>query len=68
MKNFSLVVSQYYDVDVNKEYIIRGNAGILKCQTPSFIGDFLNVVSWQTDSNETFLASETNYGRNPNTT
>lgn len=59
------VVSQYYDVDVNKEYIIRGNAGILKCQTPSFIGDFLTVVSWQTDSNETFYASDTNYGRKP---
>lgn len=26
------VVSQYYDTDVNKAYVIRGNSGILKCE------------------------------------
>lgn len=59
------VVIQHYDVDVNKEYIIRGNAGILKCQTPSFVADYLSVISWQTDSNETFGAMDMNYGRRP---
>lgn len=52
---FISVVSQYYDVDVNKEYVIRGNSAILKCQIPSFVADFLNVVSWHTDQNENFF-------------
>lgn len=47
-------MSQYYDIDVNKEYVIRGNSAILKCQIPSFVADFLNVVSWHTDQNENF--------------
>lgn len=50
----NLVVSQYYDVDVNKEYVIRGNAAILKCQIPSFVADFVSVVSWHTDQNDNF--------------
>ena len=56
------VVIQNYDTDVNKEYIIRGNAGIIKCSLPSFVADFLEVTSWTTDSNETFYAKEDNYG------
>ncbi|RZC32102.1 I-set domain containing protein, partial [Asbolus verrucosus] len=48
------VVAQFYDIDVNKEYAIRGNAAILKCQIPSFVADFVSVVSWHTDQNENF--------------
>lgn len=51
----NLVVSQFYDVDVNKEYAIRGNAAILKCQVPSFVADFVSVVSWHTDQEENFF-------------
>lgn len=49
------VVQQFYDVDVNKEYVIRGNSVILKCQIPSFVADFVSVVSWHTDQNENFF-------------
>lgn len=48
------MVAQFYDTDVNKEYAIRGNAAILKCQIPSFVADFVSVVSWHTDQNENF--------------
>lgn len=48
------MVAQFYDTDVNKEYVIRGNAAILKCQVPSFVADFVSVVSWHTDQNENF--------------
>ncbi|KAF5275808.1 hypothetical protein FQA39_LY06668 [Lamprigera yunnana] len=54
--NVRAVVAQYYDTDVNKEYVIRGNAAILKCQIPSFVADFVSVVSWHTDQNEDFIA------------
>lgn len=54
---------QHYDIDASKEYVIRGNSGILKCQLPSFVADFLSVVAWETDSNETFRAKDDNFGR-----
>lgn len=56
-----LVVSQFYDTDVNKAYVIQGNAMILKCEIPSFVADFVSVVSWHTDQNETFYPA-TDYG------
>lgn len=41
--------------------MIRGNSAILKCVTPSFLGDFITVLSWHTDQGEEFLPNE-NYG------
>lgn len=58
---FKIVVAQYYEADVNKEHVIRGNAAILKCLIPSFVADFVEVVSWHTDQEETFYP-DTNYG------
>lgn len=52
------MVAQFYDTDVNKEYAIRGNAAILKCQVPSFVADFVTVVSWHTDQNENFYPGD----------
>lgn len=57
------MVQQEYDTDVNKEYVIRGNSGVLKCQVPSFVADFVHVISWHTDKGETFVI-DTNYGTN----
>ena len=56
-----LVVAQLYDTDVNKAYIIRGNAAVLKCEIPSFVADFVTVVSWHTDKDEAFYPGN-NYG------
>ncbi|XP_055694224.1 cell adhesion molecule Dscam2 isoform X11 [Lutzomyia longipalpis] len=52
--NVRAVVSQYYDTDVNKEYVIRGNSAVMKCQVPSFVADFVEIISWHTDQNESF--------------
>lgn len=52
------VVAQHYDTDVNKEYVIMGNSIILKCQVPSFVADFIEVLSWHTDENEDFYPGE----------
>ncbi|KAI5751279.1 hypothetical protein M8J77_006037 [Diaphorina citri] len=52
--NVRAVVSQVYETDVNKEYTIRGNSAILKCQIPSFVADFVSVISWHTDQDEVF--------------
>lgn len=41
------VVNQYYDPEIlGKEYVMRGNAAILKCTIPSFVADFVSVVAW----------------------
>lgn len=57
----SPVVAQYYDTDVNKEYAIRGNSAILKCVVPSFVADFVKVLSWHTDEGEEFVPGD-DYG------
>lgn len=31
---------------MDKEYVMRGNAAILKCSIPSFVADFVYVVGW----------------------
>ncbi|XP_035731518.1 Down syndrome cell adhesion molecule-like protein Dscam2 isoform X45 [Vespa mandarinia] len=56
--NVRAVVAQYYDTDVNKEYAIRGNSAILKCVVPSFVADFVKVLSWHTDQGEEFVLSD----------
>lgn len=29
-----------------EEYVLRGNAAILKCHIPSFVSEYVTVVSW----------------------
>ncbi|XP_035788160.1 Down syndrome cell adhesion molecule-like protein Dscam2 isoform X18 [Anopheles albimanus] len=48
--NVRAVVQQYYDSEVNNAYVIRGNSAILKCSIPSFVADFVGVVSWNDDA------------------
>ena len=47
--NASSVVIQLYETDVIREFAIRGNAAIMKCQVPSYVADFITVVSWITN-------------------
>ncbi|XP_072939087.1 cell adhesion molecule Dscam1 isoform X18 [Epargyreus clarus] len=61
--NVRAVVAQHYDTDVNKEYAIMGNSIILKCQVPSFVADFIEVLSWHTDENEDFYPGENYEGK-----
>ncbi|XP_013136799.1 PREDICTED: LOW QUALITY PROTEIN: Down syndrome cell adhesion molecule-like protein Dscam2 [Papilio polytes] len=61
--NVRAVVAQQYDTDVNKEYVIMGNSIILKCQVPSFVADFIDVLSWHTDENEDFYPGENYEGK-----
>lgn len=55
------VAAQHYDTDINKEYVIRGNAAILKCVLPSYLSDYLDIVSWKIDDEE-MNYNEQNYG------
>jgi Down syndrome cell adhesion protein 1 len=46
-------VAQPYESEAENEYVIRGNNVVLKCKIPSFVADFLQIVSWfDSDDNE----------------
>lgn len=45
------------------EYVIRGNAVVLKCSIPSFVADFVRVESWIDElGTELQPPSDNNYG------
>lgn len=43
---FRAVVSQSYRTNVFEVSVLSGNAGILKCEIPSFVTDFVHVTGW----------------------
>lgn len=59
----STVVDQYFSKEggIDMEYVIRGNSAIIKCQIPSFVADFVEVVSWHSDQDESYFPG-TSYG------
>ena len=52
---------QYYEAEVVSEYVIRGNAAILKCTIPSFVAEFVSVDSWDGSDGSSYKPS-TDYG------
>lgn len=54
-------MNQFYDAEIIKEYVIRGNAAVLKCSIPSFVADFVYVESW-VDEEGTIYKYSDNYG------
>lgn len=40
------------------EYVIKGNAAILKCSIPSFVADFVSVISWVDDTGNEILTTD----------
>lgn len=56
---YSLVVSQYYVTEAENEYVIRGNAAIVRCKIPSFVSDFVYVESWLMDDGQILTINNT---------
>ena len=57
------MVSQAYQVNVHDEYVLLGNAGLLRCLIPSFVSDFVLIDSWVGDDGDVHVASSSNlYG------
>lgn len=40
------MVSQFYITEAENEYVIKGNAAVMKCKIPSFVADFVYVEAW----------------------
>ena len=53
--HFFSAVIQDYDSDVGLEYVLVGNDALLKCKIPSFVDDFVGIVSWIVDDEDTAL-------------
>ena len=68
-KKYFAVVNQLYETEILNEYVIRGNAAVLKCSIPSFVADFVYVVSWVDSNGTTYkpaVAKNDNYGKTRN--
>lgn len=53
------VVNQFYDPEIlGKEYVMRGNAAILKCTIPSFVADFVHVEAWIDEEGHEYVSSD----------
>lgn len=53
-------MSQYYVTEAENEYVIRGNAAIVRCKIPSFVSDFVHVESWIMDATQILTINNTN--------
>lgn len=59
---FHLVVEQSYQLRVNDEFVLKGNTAVLKCIVPSFMGDFLEIIEWLSESGESFIINNFDKG------
>ncbi|XP_049290893.1 Down syndrome cell adhesion molecule-like protein Dscam2 isoform X1 [Anopheles funestus] len=56
--NVRAVVHQHYQIRVNDEFVLNGNAAILKCLVPSFLQDFITIESWDIDDQTVMIDAE----------
>ncbi|KAH8025168.1 hypothetical protein HPB51_004150 [Rhipicephalus microplus] len=56
-------VNQEFDVQVYDEFVIKGNTGVLRCQIPSFVKEYVSVTSWVRDDGLVIHADTDSSGR-----
>lgn len=44
------MVRQKYEVQVRDAYVLAGNTGVLRCEIPTFVKEYVSVTSWVQDS------------------
>lgn len=44
------VVRQNYKVQVRDASVLPGNTGVLRCEIPTFVKEYVTVTSWIQDS------------------
>nr|CAH7736151.1 unnamed protein product [Callosobruchus chinensis] len=59
--NANYVVAQSYEVEADNEYVIRGNAAVMKCEVPSFVSDYVEVVGWRDSQGNSYLPGGGDY-------
>lgn len=49
---------------VNDEFVLRGNAGLLKCLVPSYVSDVVQIESWtSSQGDEVYGGTSTDWGK-----
>ncbi|KAA0190205.1 hypothetical protein HAZT_HAZT007596 [Hyalella azteca] len=57
-----LLVAQTYETDVDNEYVIVGNAAVMRCDVPSFKTDFVTVTTWHEEVTGQTYQPQRDYG------
>ena len=57
------MVSQDYVARVHEIDVILGNSGLLKCEIPSFVIDFVSVINWMNDQGEDYFPTQNSLGK-----
>lgn len=63
IKYCDAAVWQDYEVRVNDEFVLRGNAGLLKCLVPSYVSDVVGIEAWLTNQGDTYETGRTDWGK-----
>lgn len=59
-------MQQNFEIRVIDEFILLGNSVVVKCLLPSFVADFIQVVSWlviDNDESNEISATSKNFGK-----
>jgi hypothetical protein len=64
IKNITIftVVVQEYSTGSADAYVIVGNSALIRCEIPSFVADFVSVVSWSDNDSDEYFSLQTSYG------
>ena len=58
------MVTQDYETNADRAYVIVGNSALVQCEIPSFVSDFVSVESWvDNNENQYFLRQANNHGK-----
>lgn len=57
------MVSQFYESQVYDEYVIKGNAAVLKCNIPSFVSDHVEIIDWVDTNGGHYTRDENTSGK-----
>ncbi|GFY65996.1 down syndrome cell adhesion molecule [Trichonephila inaurata madagascariensis] len=58
--NNAQILYQNFDAHVYDEFVIRGNIGVLHCNLPSHVRDYVKVTSWKRDDGLVILQQRNN--------
>lgn len=62
MFRVTAVVYQDYRTEADNEFVILGNAAVVKCEIPSFVADFVRVTGWIDETSGANFLTDNNIG------
>ncbi len=56
-------VSQTYQAEIGNKHVIVGNDVLVKCDIPSHVAEFVEIVGWVDSEGNEFHKTQSNYGK-----